>query len=259
MLGWFSSMAMWGFVTGGLDSHDAVGRAIAALTPCNVRKRSSKLRELARGKAKEGPSGGFRPVWQTEDRLVASSTGDFGVRVYKPSPARACSPQPALITFHGGGFVCGDLESHDGVCRAFASQTPCIVVAVDYRLAPGHPFPAAVEDAVVAVHRMLLYPVVWGSPELHPSLTEFKSGFLLTEHHMQFYQRCYGADYARRLAAAGVPTEYKCYEGHLHGFINMAGVLERASAALKEIVAALGSAEAHLCTLIMKAEIMQNS
>ena len=59
-------------------------------------------------------------------------------------------PQPALIYFHGGGWVIGDLDSHDQVCRALANAIPCIVVSVDYRLAPEHKFPAAAEDAIAA-------------------------------------------------------------------------------------------------------------
>src|SRR5262249_20966058 len=57
---------------------------------------------------------------------------------------------PALVFFHGGGWVIGDLESHDQVCRALANAARLAVVAVDYRLAPEHKFPAAVEDAVAA-------------------------------------------------------------------------------------------------------------
>src|SRR5262245_32670058 len=60
------------------------------------------------------------------------------------------APQPALIYFHGGGWVIGDLESHDQVCRVLANATPSLVIAVDYRLAPEYKFPAAVEDAMAA-------------------------------------------------------------------------------------------------------------
>jgi acetyl esterase len=59
-------------------------------------------------------------------------------------------PQPLIVYFHGGGWVVGDLDTHDGVCRFLATQTSFRVLAIDYRLAPEHPFPAPVEDAVAA-------------------------------------------------------------------------------------------------------------
>jgi acetyl esterase len=73
--------------------------------------------------------------------------GPIRVRTYEPEHAGAL---PALVYFHGGGWVIGSLDTHDPLCRAFASRTPCVVVSVDYRLAPEHPFPAAVEDAWAA-------------------------------------------------------------------------------------------------------------
>ena len=79
-----------------------------------------------------------------EERLL---DGGLRVRIYRPS---AEGPLPALVYFHGGGWVVGSLDSHDPVCRRLARQTPCVVVSVDYRLAPEHPFPAAVEDAWAA-------------------------------------------------------------------------------------------------------------
>ncbi len=74
--------------------------------------------------------------------------GPLRVRIYEP-PGSA-RDLPALVYFHGGGWVYGSLDTHDGVCRALCARTPCIVVAADYRLAPEHRFPAAVEDAWAA-------------------------------------------------------------------------------------------------------------
>lgn len=62
----------------------------------------------------------------------------------------AADPSPALLYLHGGGWVLGDLDSHDSVCRALANAAHCRVVTVNYRLAPEHPFPAALEDAIAA-------------------------------------------------------------------------------------------------------------
>ena len=76
--------------------------------------------------------------------------GAIPLRLYRGKGVDKDRPQPALIYFHGGGWVIGDLESHDQVCRALANAIPAIVVAVDYRLAPEHKFPAAVEDAIAA-------------------------------------------------------------------------------------------------------------
>jgi acetyl esterase len=77
--------------------------------------------------------------------------GPIPLRLYRGRGAEDRGrAQPALVYFHGGGWVIGDLESHDQVCRAIANAAKCIVVAVAYRLAPEHKFPAAVEDAIAA-------------------------------------------------------------------------------------------------------------
>jgi len=72
----------------------------------------------------------------------------LGVRVYRPRDLGATAP--AVVYFHGGGFVLGGLTSHDRVCRALAHDARCVVIAVDYRLAPEHAFPAAADDATEA-------------------------------------------------------------------------------------------------------------
>ena len=72
------------------------------------------------------------------------------MRVYTPVAAGG-DPLPVLVYFHGGGFVIGDLETHDGLCRLFANEGGFRVIAVDYRLAPEHKFPAALDDAFAAV------------------------------------------------------------------------------------------------------------
>ena len=84
---------------------------------------------------------------RVEDRKV--ETGDVPVRVYLP-PNLAEDPAPAVVYFHGGGWVQGDLESHHALCTVIAQRVPCRVISVGYRLAPEHPFPAAIDDAVAA-------------------------------------------------------------------------------------------------------------
>ncbi|MEM1307554.1 MAG: alpha/beta hydrolase, partial [Pseudomonadota bacterium] len=71
--------------------------------------------------------------------------GAIPIRVYSPAGP---GPHPGIVHFHGGGFVIGDLDSHDTIARRMALGADCMVVAVDYRLAPEHRYPAAVEDAL---------------------------------------------------------------------------------------------------------------
>ena len=85
---------------------------------------------------------------RVEDRRIPSPAGEIPVRVYTPEGQ---GPFPVLVFFHGGGWVIGNLETHDDICRVLARAVPALVVSVDYRLAPEHPFPAAVEDSYAAL------------------------------------------------------------------------------------------------------------
>jgi acetyl esterase len=87
------------------------------------------------------------PVARVEDRTIPGPAGDIPVRIYTPE-GRA--PLPILVYLHGGGWVIGSLETHDPICRQLANGAGCVVVSVDYRLAPEHPYPAAAEDAYAA-------------------------------------------------------------------------------------------------------------
>ena len=89
--------------------------------------------------------GGTLPIGAVRDLPVAG----LPARLYTPS-AVAADPAPLLVFFHGGGFIYGGLDSHDGPCRLLAERAGVRVLAVDYRLAPEHPFPAAYDDALAA-------------------------------------------------------------------------------------------------------------
>lgn len=84
-----------------------------------------------------------------EDRLIDGPGGDLRVRIYRPY-GDVVGARPAIVFFHGGGFVFCSIESHDGFCRRMARNTGSVVVSVDYRLAPEHQAPAAAEDAYAA-------------------------------------------------------------------------------------------------------------
>src|SRR5271168_2871366 len=84
---------------------------------------------------------------RVENLSVPGPGGDVPVRVYAKEHGGL---RPALVYFHGGGFVFGNLDTHDAVCRALAKESGAVVISVDYRLAPEHKFPAAVEDSYAA-------------------------------------------------------------------------------------------------------------
>ncbi len=95
----------------------------------------------------------FGPVDQVqgvEDRVTDSGVP---IRIYRPHDA--AEPSPALIFFHGGGWVVGSIETHDGITRALAKRSGCVVISVDYRLAPEHPFPAGLDDGWSATRWVL--------------------------------------------------------------------------------------------------------
>jgi acetyl esterase/lipase len=82
---------------------------------------------------------------QTEDRRIPGPDGALAVRIYSPR-GKASGTRGLVLYCHGGGFVLGDLDTYDSVCRSICQGSGCVMVSVDYRLAPEHPFPAAVED-----------------------------------------------------------------------------------------------------------------
>lgn len=107
--------------------------------------------DAARQRLRDLPRRAVHPELRVEDRTINGPAGPISIRIYWPSTApdqRAASP--VVVYFHGGGFVMGDLDTHDGTARQHAVGADAIVVSVDYRLAPEHPYPAAIEDAWAA-------------------------------------------------------------------------------------------------------------
>ena len=250
-------------------------------------------------------------VHDVVDRKMPVPGGEIGLRVYTPRPANEDRPFPIVVHLHGAGFVAGDLDTHDSIARYYCKHADAVVIAVDYRLAPEHPFPAAVDDAYAAVEwavehahelhgdarriavlgdsaggnlaavvcqlakarngpriafQALVYPVVDFRPgATYPSREQFGGGdFFLSNRDMEFFRSCYlndvprngsepraspllgdlaglppalvvtaGCDplhdeakaYADRLAAAGVPVEYRCFESTIHAFMSFAAAL----------------------------------
>ena len=109
----------------------------------------SQAREEVRADAALFADARHLPVQSARDLSVPTPTGAVGARLYVPFGV--AEPSPLLVYYHGGGFVCGDLESHDPTCRFLARESGVRVLAIDYRRAPEHPFPAAVEDAHAAL------------------------------------------------------------------------------------------------------------
>src|SRR5829696_5916383 len=89
------------------------------------------------------------PRLDVNDLTITGADGTLHARHYRAKEPGG--PHPLIVYFHGGGFVTGDLDTHDSVCRLLCDGAEAHVLAVDYRLAPEHPFPAAVEDARAAL------------------------------------------------------------------------------------------------------------
>jgi acetyl esterase len=276
----------------------------------------------ARGQAIPPELGGpEQAVHRVENRRIPGDGGLIPVRVYYPAGA---TPLPALVFFHGGGFVLGGLDMSDRACRALANGSGCVVISVDYRLAPEHAFPAAADDAfaatsyvaehaadfgvdptliavggdsaggnlaaVVALRardaggpplafQLLIYPWVDFADD-SPSMREYAADHFLTAETMEWFATHYlpapidrrqpwvsparanlaglppafvltaecdplrdqGEAFAQRLKEAGVPATAKRYEGMIHPFFSLSGIIEGGQTALAEAAAALKTA-----------------
>jgi len=123
-----------------LDQANAAGPLfLRAETPEQARAKMAALQE-----ARPRP---VVPIYRVEDRHIPGPAGQIAIRIYTP---QGRTPMGVLVYFHGGGWVLGNLEGHDAVCRSLANGAGCLTVAVDYRLAPEHQFPAAPEDCYAA-------------------------------------------------------------------------------------------------------------
>ncbi|HEV2637325.1 MAG TPA: alpha/beta hydrolase [Actinocrinis sp.] len=272
----------------------------------------ARARDLADIKAAGGDP---EPVDVVLDDQVAGPAGPLAVRVYRPA---ADGPLPVLVYFYGGGWTLGNLETCDAICRRLANSTPCVVVSASYRLAPEHPFPAAVDDCFVATQeivdraqsyggdakrvavggdsaggnlaavvallardqkdgvelaaQLLVYPNTDSLAET-PSMAENDDSAFFNARSVAWYRSHYLADpadaanplvsplraedlaglppalvitaeldplrdegeqYAARLADSGVPTRLSRYDGMIHGFFAMSGVLDAGGRALAE-------------------------
>jgi acetyl esterase len=105
------------------------------------------LEELSPGEAREQRRALWRPSPEPIAEVTDIDAGGVGARLYRPAVTRS---DGLLVWFHGGGWVTGDLDSHDDVCRVLANRGGFRVLSIDYRLAPEHPYPAAVDDALSA-------------------------------------------------------------------------------------------------------------
>ncbi len=113
-------------------------------TPLEQQTPPQSRQEMLKQTQALGPG---EPVAKVADASLPGPAGDIPIRIYQPA---ASAPSPAIVYFHGGGFVIGDIETHDGMCRMIANAAGATVISVDYRLAPEHKFPAAAEDAYAA-------------------------------------------------------------------------------------------------------------
>jgi acetyl esterase len=295
----------------------AGGPPMEQMTPEEIRTdRAAKADVMA---ALAGP---LQEVARVEDRTIPGPAQPIPIRVYWPEAGKNL---PALIYFHGGGWVIGNIESVDRTCRALANASGCVLISVDYRLAPEHKFPAAVEDADAAVRyvaehagefdidpnriavggdsaggnlatvacliardrggpkiafQLLVYPVT-DYNDSRASLHEFAQGYFLTSTMMDYFWAHYlaspadgrhphaspikaaslaglppamvitaecdpirdqGEAYAQRLRESGVPVSAKRYEGAIHVFFNLAGVVDAGQQAIADAGAALKTA-----------------
>ena len=133
-----------------LDAHAALGaKPIETLTVQQARTQPSPADAVMKVKQMRNMPTAPDATVTTRDLTYPTGGTTQPVRVYKPANATG-SNLPVVVYYHGGGWVIGDLDTHEVVCQKLAHEGELIVISVDYRLAPEHRFPAAVDDAVTA-------------------------------------------------------------------------------------------------------------
>jgi acetyl esterase len=133
---------------------------MAAASPADRSRPSPHDRRQALAKLMQFARADVTPADGT-DGVLPGSAGDIPYRLYAPASAPT-GHLPGFVFFHGGGLVAGSIDTHDRVCAALAQLTGCRLVSVGYRLAPEHPFPAAVEDAIAATRWVAVQAVSLG-------------------------------------------------------------------------------------------------
>jgi acetyl esterase len=119
------------------------------------------------------PVGRDLPMASVQDRDLPGPDGPIPVRVYDPTGDAGA---PVVVFLHGGGFVMGSLDGHDPVCRELATRVGCIVVSVDYRLAPEHPYPAGLDDATAAFRWVRAHAAALGGDPARVAVAGDSSG-----------------------------------------------------------------------------------
>jgi acetyl esterase len=117
------------------------------------------------------------PVGTISEFSIPGSESDIPLRVYAPDGNR---PHPALLYYHGGGWVRGSLDTHDSICRILCNRAECVVISVDYRRAPESPFPAAVDDAYAVAEWIMKHGAEIGVDTDHVAVGGDSAGGQLT-------------------------------------------------------------------------------
>ena len=191
---------------------------VCELTPAEARAQYDRM-VRARGIAPAR-------VGAVENRMARGIAGDLPVRIYRPGPD--AGSLPVFVYFHGGGHVIGNLDTHDAVARNLCNDAGCVVVSVDYRLAPEHKFPAAAEDAFAAVQWCAAHAAEIGVDPGRLAIGGDSAGGNLAAVAALMARNAGGP--AVRLQVLVYPvTDYACDTGSYRTYAQGYGTLEAAS------------------------------